>query len=102
MGSPCTLTSECHEVDQVSHCDFADHVCVCDEGRHPTDDRRRCVLSLPVAEIAVVCICVVLICLLVIVDAFLIVWLCRAFVCVEEGRRRPANVPELFDVIGHR
>lgn len=102
MGSPCNQTSECHEVNWFSHCDDIDHVCVCDKGRHPADDRRLCEELPPTVEVTVVAVCVIVICLLVIVNTFLVLWICRAFVCVEHGLRRPANVPELFAVMGYR
>jgi len=100
MGGPCSDTSDCQAVEMYSRCDAEHHVCVCDEGHHPTDDRRRCVASPPAAEIAVVTVCVVVICLLIILNAFLILWVCKAFVCLKSGQRPPADVPELFGVMG--
>ena len=101
VGSPCNATSECRAVDLSSHCDASDHVCVCDQGRIPSDDRRRCFVPHLDAEIAVVAVCVVVICFLIFLTAFLLVWLCKAFVCVKAGQHPPSTVTELFAVIGH-
>ena len=99
MGSPCSVTSECRALDLHSYCDSADRVCVCDEGRRPSDDRRHCALSLPptdiASDVAIFAACIVVICILVIVIAFLLVWMCKAFVCLKPGQHPPADVQEL-------
>jgi len=100
MGGPCSEKADCQEVDLYSHCDAEDRVCVCDDGHHPTEDRRRCVAPRPSEEIAIITVCVVVIGLLIFVNAFLIVWVCKAFVCLKSGQRRPADLPELFGVMG--
>jgi len=102
IGSPCSETSDCLVVDLHSRCDSSDHICVCDEDRSPADDRRRCVLARPAAEIAVVAVCIVVICLLVLVIAFLVVWLFKAFVCLKSGQSPPSNSRQLFAVVAGR
>jgi len=102
IGSPCSLTDECRVVDRFSYCDLSDSVCVCGEGRHPAEDRRRCVLppSTTAAEIAVVTFCFVVISILAVIVVFLLVWLCKAYVCVKTGQRPPSNSQQLFAVVG--
>lgn len=118
IGSPCQASAECrhavanswcsHEVETLNDTSSAvtsvmtssaagGRHCACKTGFRSSPDGTFCDDQSIPRDVTIVAVCVFVVALFVIVDGFLIVWLCRAFVCRYSRPSPSVNSADIDD-----